>query len=394
MQSDPAKKRLTGGDKSGGTGVGHFFSALLFFLFLALFTVWLMITINPGRAEPAPALSRPETNLFARFETLSNNLKSDALSGLVYIRKIYRIPEEASVAPIPDPACFGETADPAVVQAVVDRASDLLDGQALSWSPDIPIFPGSVIRYYCDDTILSIVWKEAIGNTVCTFAEVKIADGSQLRRALAGDAYSSDIQLKASDMARAVNSVVAINGDFYAFRQIGVVVYRRVLYRFSPSVLDTCFFTSSGEMLFAHAGELTDAESTEHFLAENDVLFSTSFGPILVEDGRIREIWSYPVGEVFEYFARSAIGVTDTLHYLLMVTSSENSRLYLDGMYASEAARIMQDKGCRQAYELDGGQTAVIIFNGVPANGIVYGSERTMSDILYFASAIPEEGRR
>ena len=64
--------------------------------------------------------------------------------------------------------------------------------------------------------------------------------------------------------------------------------------------------------------------------------------------------------------------------------------MYLDGMYASTAAQIMYDKGCRQAYELDGGQTAVIVFDGTPANGIVYGSERTMSDILYFATALPD----
>ena len=277
---------------------------------------------------------------------------------------------------------------------MIATASELLDGQPLSWNRNISFFPGSVIRYYCDDTILSIVWKEAIGNTVCTFAEIRIADGSQLRRALAGDSYSSSIQLKASDMAGAVNAVTAINGDFYAFRSIGVVVYKRELCRFAPSVLDTCFFTSSGDMLFAHAGELTDAAATERFIEENDILFSTSFGPILVEDGRIRELYSYPVGEVFEYFARSAIGTTDRLHYILMVTSSENSPLYLDGMYASTAAQIMYDKGCRQAYELDGGQTAVIVFDGAPANGIVYGSERTMSDILYFATAIPggEEG--
>ena len=82
------------------------------------------------------------------------------------------------------------------------------------------------------------------------------------------------------------------------------------------------------------------------------------------------------------------------LHYLLMVTSTEDSYRYIDGMYASTAARIMHERGCIKAYELDGGQTAVITFNGIPANGIVYGAERTMSDIIYFSSAIPEEARK
>lgn len=389
MHSDPDRNLFPHPGPASAPAPAQILVSLLFFLLLAAFAL-LLLTVSPDPYEDHTVPSRQTTDLYGRFEALSNNLKSDALSDIVYIRKLYRIPEDASVAPEPARARFGETTDPSVVEAVIADASELLEGQALSWNRSIPLFPGSVIRYYCDDTILSIVWKEAIGNTVCTFAEVKIADGSQLRRAIAGDSYSSSIQLKASDMARGVHAVTAINGDFYAFRSIGVVVYKRELCRFVPSVLDTCFFTASGEMLFAHAGELTDAAETERFIAENDILFSTSFGPILVENGKIRELYSYPVGEVFEYFARSAIGTTDRLHYILMVTSSENSRMYLDGMYASTAAQIMLDKGCRQAYELDGGQTAVIVFDGTPANGIVYGSERTMSDILYFATALPD----
>lgn len=370
-----------------------FLPSLLFLLILLITVLWMIFRIHPDSSARKDPLSKETADLTARSETILNNLKSSALSDIVYIKKIYKIPENASVSPLPDSARFGETADPAEVQRVIDGAAELLDGQTMTWNSGIDLYPGSVIQYYCDDSILCIVWKEAIGNTVCTFSEVKIADGSQLRRAVAGDSYSSSIQLKASDMARSANAVVAINGDFYAFRQIGVVVYKRELFRFSPSMLDTCFFTSSGDMLFAHAGELTTAEATKQFIADNDILFSTSFGPILVENGEIYSTVSYPVGEVFSYFARSAIGMTDELHYLLMVTSSENSRLYIDGMYASTAAQIMHDRGCVKAYELDGGQTAVIIFNGTPANGIVYGAERTMSDILYFSSAIPEEAR-
>ena len=369
------------------------FSSLFFVLILLISVLWIIFNIHPDSSIRKSNQIKGLTNLTLRSESALNNLKSEALSDIVYIRKIYKIAEDATTAPLPDNRCFGETSDPAVIQGIIDGAAELLDGQSSVWNSNISILPGSVIRYYCDDSILCIVWKEVVGNTVCTFSEVKIADGSQLRRSLAGNSYSSSIQLKASDMAKAVNSVVAINGDFYAFRQIGVVVYNRELFRFSPSVLDTCFFTSSGDILFAHKGELTTAEATKQYISDNDIIFSTSFGPILVENGEIYQTVSYPVGEIFSYYARSAIGMTDDLHYLLMVTSSENSYLYIDGMYAATAARIMHDKGCIKAYELDGGQTAVITFNGIPANGIVYGSERTMSDIIYFASAIPEEAR-
>ena len=374
--------------------LGTLLAGVVFLGILAAVSFWMLRSIRPATPVKSADTVKSDANLSERFVSLVNNVESDAMSDIVYIRKVWSIPENATVAPKPSSVCFGETTDPAVVQAVIDGASELLDGQSTVWNPSITLYDNSTIQYYCDDTILSIVWKEPIGNTVFTFAEVKIADGSQLRRCLAGDEYSSSIQLRASDMASTVNAVTAMNGDFYAFRQVGVVVYKRRLERFEPSTLDSCFFTSSGDMLFSHRGELTSAEETERFIADNDVLFSTSFGPILVENGELYSTSSYPVGEIFNKYARSAIGMTGDKHYLLMATSSEDDGRYLAGVYVSEAGRIMYDKGCTKAYELDGGQTAVIIHNNVPANEIVYGSERTMSDILYFATAIPEEEAR
>ena len=362
---------------------------LLFAVVLCALFLLLLVCVRPGAAEAKQA--QAVADFSGRFSSLVNNLESDAMSDLVYIKKVYSIPEEASVAPKPSRSCFGETTDPAVISAVIDSAAELLDGQSTVWSPDIQLYDGSTVQYYCDDTILSIVWKEVVGRTVFTFAEVKIADGSQLRRALAGDSYSSSIQLHASEMASAVNAVTAINGDFYAFRKVGVVVYRRNLERFEPSSLDTCFFTASGDMLFTHRNELTSPESARQFIEDNGVLFSASFGPILVEDGEVCQVWDYPVGEIMTEYARSAIGMTGDRHYLLMATSSELDIRYMPGVFVSTAAQIMHDRGCIKAYELDGGQTAEIVHNNVPANAIVYGSERIMSDILYFATAIPEE---
>ena len=377
-------------ERNSVSPAGTLFGGVVFLALLIAISLFLLINIHPNTTTVSTENSRQDANLTSRFENLVNNLASDALSDLVYIKKVYSIPEDASVAPKPSQACFGESSDPSVIQGIIDGAAELLDGQETVWNPGIATYNNTPVRYYCDDTILSLVWKEVVGNTVFTFAEIKIADGSQLRRSLAGDAYSSSIQLKASDMASTVNAVTAMNGDFYAFRQVGIVVYKRNLERFEPSTLDSCFFTSKGEMIFAHRGELTSEEDTRKFIEDNDIVFSTSFGPILVENGELYKTKDYPVGEIFTKYARSAIGTTGGLHYLLMATSSEKNSGYLAGVYVSTAGEIMFSKGCTMAYELDGGQTAVIIHNNVPANEIVYGSERTMSDIIYFATAIPD----
>ena len=63
-----------------------------------------------------------------------------------------------------------------------------------------------------------------------------------------------------------LNEYNLVSGDFYAFRDLGITVYQRTLYRNSPTKVDSCFFTSTGDMLFARAGELTGEGETQKFI--------------------------------------------------------------------------------------------------------------------------------
>ena len=340
----------------------------------------------PG--APAGGAGRSE-DLSGRFaQAVDNEIRIGALEDLTFIRRSYSIPESALVAPRPDPALFGETDDPAVVQAVVDSAAALLDGQSLAWNPDIDFMPGSTICYYCDETILAIAWKEALGNSAVSFGAIKMAHGSQLRRCIANNSYGSDVQLYASDMARDVNAVIALNGDFYAFRKIGVTVYQRRLYRNAGESLDTCFVTAAGDLVFAHRGELRSDADTQRFMDEHDVVFSLSFGPILVENGELKgpeSYGDYPIGEINNIYSRSGIGQLGERHYLIATLGEQGPYNTRAQLYTF--AGYLAAKGCESAYALDGGQTAVMIFNGGTFNRVDWDSERTMSDIVYFATA-------
>ena len=241
--------------------------------------------------------------------------------------------------------------------------------------------------YYRDATILVIVWKEIIEERCATLAEVKIADGSQFRRKLAEDTYGSSVQLYATELAGAANAVLAANADFYAFRQIGVTVYQRQLFRNDGEKLDTCFITSGGDMLFSRAGELVGDAAVQQYIADNDVLFSLSFGPVLVDNSEVQQCDGYPIGEMDLEYSRAGIGMTDELHYLLMTVNHTDGR---PRARVNEFARFMAAKGCVKAYNLDGGQTSEIVFQNEPVNHVDFGYERTVSDIIYFATAIPE----
>ena len=335
----------------------------------------------------------PDGALFAAlgtdFASEANNAKSAVLDGLTYIRKIYRIGENDFAAPAPRSENFGTTTDPAVIRALIDAAAPLLEGQDTVWSEDIELAPNTEISYYSDETILVIVWKELIDHKGCTFAEVRIADPSQFRRRLSGDSYDSHMREYCSRLAGEVNAVLATNGDFYAYRQLGVTVFRRELYRFEPEWLDTCFFTAEGEMLLVPRGSFAAREEAESFIRDNDVLFSAAFGPILIRDGELQDLGTgkYKVGQGDTDYSRSAIAMTDRLHYLLMTINFGTGATVAT---IPEAAQILYDKGCVDAYALDGGQTAELWMNGKVLNNIDWNAERQVSDIFYFASALPE----
>ena len=335
-------------------------------------------------------------------------------------KTVYRIPEEATVAPEPLLSGFGKvnTADAAEIMAIVQQARDsglLGPEERIVFDPNVEFNTGSYyqdIQYYLDDTLLVICWKEIIDGNTCTFCEVKMQDGSQIRRKLAGDMFGSDVLEYTTSMHKATNAVVSVNADYYRFRDMGIVAYNRQLYRFNESLylnrygqdlkkyncVDTLFVTASGDFLFFHQYEETTPEAVQQFITDNNVIFSVAFGPVLVENGMLNasrdfeEEW-YPIGEVNTGYSRAGIGQVDKLHYLYMSLNHSDEKQAR--WHVKEFAQHFYEKGVISAYNLDGGQTGEIVFQGNEAynhvdhvNGT---SSRQVSDMIYFASAINGE---
>lgn len=334
------------------------------------------------------ALAMPDNQPNDEAEELFTACKASAT---VYPLR-FRIDENALSAPAPDPEKFGSTNDPAVVQALLDtaEAKKLIGDEALVWNADIERIPGTEIHYYLDETILAIVWQEVANRGVGTFSEVFIADGSQLRRKIDGDAFGSMDFRTTSQFAQDTNAVLALGGDFYNHdRACGIVVYQRQIYRFEPDTCDTCFITADGDMLFAYRGTFTTQEEAQAFVDENDVLFSLCFGPVLIDGGQDMTPETYQWGEIKDDYARSVLGMFGKGHYM---TLNMNCQLpnyyYLSTLRA--AADEMIKRGCQKAYTLDGGQTATTVFNYQLINPVQFGWEKTISDIIYFGTALPE----
>ena len=335
------------------------------------------------------AVSTLSAGIVDRYNVYANNANAITLDGIVPIKKVYklgRLTRDQLVAPEPDQSLFGESDDPAVIQAVIDSAVELMDGQPTVWNADRVLVPGTSVRYYCDDTILVLTWKEVINWSVYTFSEVKIADPTQIRRHIADNVFGSDIQYPPSEMAASVNAVVAINGDFYRFRNLGISVYDEEVYRYAGLSVDSCMIDENGDLIFVKRGEITEEEQAKQIVSDNKVLFSVAFGPILVENGENVAPSHYPLGEIDDIYARAGIGQMDELHYLLATCNTEAQ--YRNAATIAQFAAEMHARGCKMAYALDGGQSATIVMNDEVINSVEFGFQRSQSDIIYFATAI------
>ena len=320
-----------------------------------------------------------------RFDQFVTNSVSDALEGVLSIEKSYWLSDSDLVAPEPDQDNYGSTTDAAQLQALIDGAAELLDGQDLLFDVNTPRYADTAVNYYSDPTILALTWKQMIGNTVYCISEVKIADASQFRRFMSDGEFSSGSRYLTSEMAASVNAVVASNGDYYAMRQFGMIINNGQLLRDEGYWMDACVIDKNGDIHFVEQGEIQDPQEMQRYIEDNEIRFSLAFGPILVEDGQMCTVKvDYPVGEAKIHNARAALCQMDELHYLIVIASIEPP--YEKGILLTEFAEVLEDFGCKMAYNLDGGRSGTLIMNDQIQNFIY---ERPVSDIIYFATAIP-----
>lgn len=355
----------------------------------ANFLGWGVLHVGvPGSTSQAEPM---QLGALDRFDMQMTNKISSALEGVLSIEKVYWLNDHDQIAPEPDQDKFGTTSDPATMQGFLDEAKELLGVEDTLFSTETKLYSGTQVTYYLDETIMVITWQELIGGGVYTLSEVKIAHPSQFRRFLADGVYGSDKQYTTTQMATSVNAVTASSGDFYKFRPTGIKVYDGQVMHFNNSI-DTLFITENGDFLFSYRRELADKAAAQKFCDENKVRFSLAFGPVLVEDSQCVPIpASYGLGEVNDYYPRAAIAkMPGELHYLLVAANQDPDRGYERVPNMTQFSQQLQAFGAVQAYALDGGQTAVIVTNDKLINRPSYGRQRQISDIIYFATAIPD----
>lgn len=348
----------------------------------------MLVTVGVGTIAAADDAS--DVAIMDRYDMFMTNQISGALEGVLNIEKVYWLSDNDEVAPKPKQDKFGTVESPTELAWLLEEAAELIDGRELIFNENVDLWQHGKLHYYYDETILVVTWQQLMDNIVHTFAEVIVADASQFRRGLAGGEFGSDKQYFPSEIAKNVNAVVATSGDFYKFRHNGIIVHKGQLRRFEGESVDTCFVDDNGDLLFVKAGELKNEAEAEQYIADNNVRFSLAFGPVLIENGQNMVPKYYPIGEIHGTYTRSAVCQLGQLHYMFANTSGYVEYNLTARQRLSQFADHLIGMGVKKAYTLDGGQTTVIAMNGELITAPDFGSERQISDIIYFATALPD----
>lgn len=252
------------------------------------------------------------------------------------------------------------------------------NGNEQTDSPFAPVITDSMYR---DENILITVTEYRYEDSNVYVADVVLSSPEYLKTAFARNTFGRNIAEETSVIAEANSAILAVNGDFYGSQEKCYVIRNGVLYRDTPagSRKDLVIY-KDGSAEIIQENKIKAAE-----LMERGAYHVFSFGPPLVQDGEI----AIPKRGLHSHTAvdnpRTAIGIMDALHYVFVTVDGRTKDS--TGLTAMELAEFMISLGATTAYNLDGGGSATMYFNGKVINQPTYKGkdieEREVSDIVY-----------
>lgn len=236
---------------------------------------------------------------------------------------------------------------------------------------------------YQDKNISINITTERIYDTDIYVADVKLSDAGLLKTALAKDTFGTNVTETTSVQAEAKGAIFAVNGDFYGAHTSGYVIKNGVVYR--DSLRDE---TQNDDLVIYEDGSfgiINEKDISAQQLVDDGVVQLFMFGPALVENGEIVVDADAEVGKAMASNPRTAVGIIDELHYVFIVADGRTDEN--KGLLLYELAQLMKSYGCVTAYNLDGGGSTTMYFNGRVINKPTTDGhdfkEREVSDIVY-----------
>ena len=329
-----------------------------------VFLSWLLPSANIMYVSNSNLATKNRDSFFSN---ASVNLLSNSISDIHKMPRVFTLEMYDYLTPKPDSSKFTKIEDE-------ERKN----------------YDGSPIDYYKDDTIEVKCWNEKTRYGIMTYAEVWIAHPSQFRRTFVDNVISKKHKDFPENIFRKTNGILGMSGDYCAFRPYGIEIQYGNLLR---DEVGSHLTPKMDILVYDINGNFSIYESTKDFFntdvyKNKEIIHTLAFGPMLIDDYKISsnkdKLYKYQNGTPAKAYPRAAICQFGyDKHYLLC-------RLGLPGASLENFAKEIKKKGVRLSYALDGGQTGTIMFNKKLVNIPAYKGTREMSDIIYFATAFPD----
>lgn len=354
--------------------------AISYTILLVLFTLY--VALDTFVIPRAYVVVDTET---AQSETQSTETASDTTSGVVVDTETAQSETQSSET-ASDTASGVNTGTATGTNAASDSGSSesTVSGSDASSDGNTVFTNETVITdsSYSDENISITITEYREYDTSIYVADIYLASIDSLKTAFADNTFGRNITETTSTIAAAQNAILAINGDFYGAQTKGYVIRNGTIYR------DTSSDSSQEDLVIYSDGSfgiVTEGSTTASELLENGALQVFSFGPGLLDHGELTVTSGTEVDKSMTSNPRTAIGIIDNLHYVMVVSDGRTSAS--TGLTLYQLATFMQGLGVTTAYNLDGGGSSTMYFNGTVVNNPTTNgkkiTERSVSDIVY-----------
>lgn len=255
--------------------------------------------------------------------------------------------------------------------------------------PEFKLYAPGELFYQDEGMTISVEQIQENGLTYF-LCDIRLADVSQMMTAFAGEEFGASAYETVSDIADRHDPILAINGDFYRFHTEGVIIRNGELYRKRALQSRRHLMIVDKDGNFSALTDRTGYQSVvaEHLL-DQGALQTFEFGPLLVSDGEAIDLPSrFYVKTGAGYLEpRTAIGQLDDLHYIIIVVEGRRDG-YSIGCDLPTLQSLFVKHGARFAFNLDGGGSTTLYFQGNVINMPSSGSQRRVSDIIMFGGSL------
>lgn len=266
------------------------------------------------------------------------------------------------------------------------ETADIMPQSTTQFASEPLCFSGSPDYEYKDDRLAVRIKEKQEAGIVYFVCDIQTTDPSAIHTAFSGgEAYG--INEHTSAIAARNDAVLAINGDCYSFHAFGTIIRNGQILRSKDTTRHMLTLDQNGDLAVITDRTSQDPETLGDMLLAQGITQTWEFGPELIRNGQ-----TVPLnGTGFDllstrdnvYEPRTAIGQIGPLHYVIIVVDGRIEN-YSTGASLSTLQRLFREAGAQTAFNLDGGGSTTLYFNGNVINRPSGGHERSVSDILYF----------